>query len=211
VRLPALIETPSPSRPRRCSAGMREVPQSSGNSFFQEARARNFRPSVSLDGRDAPVTVVADEFQELLGPRSLAISSESSRWRGLSAVSFWLLFQQAAQLEAVSPTLLRLLRTNTNYQASISIEYRGCTTFFARFAGDRPRVHETAGFPDPRQAERFLHSRHERVSWWSSCRVCLTACLVLQRRAAYPPCCPGAPFRCSGNAAAALSASARAA
>jgi len=163
VRLPVLIEDAVTIIDLGgAPAGMREVPQFLGQLFFQKLVRAIFARRVSLDGRTPPVTVVADEFQELLGPE-VARDFERVLTLARSQRCFlWLLFQQAAQLEAVSPTLLRLLRTNTNYQAIFRSNIEDARHFSHVLPVTGRVVHETAGFPDPRQAERFLTADDER-------------------------------------------------
>lgn len=144
-------------------AGMRDVPQFLGQLFFQRlVRAIIARPVRHGDAAVAPVTIIADEFQELLGPE---VARDFERVLALARSKkcfLWMLFQQAAQVEAVSPTLLRLLRGLCNYQVHFRASIEDARAFSHILPTTGRQLRPAAGFPDPRQPDRFLSAEDER-------------------------------------------------
>jgi len=67
------------------------------------------------DGTE-PVTLIADEFQELVGSDLAEDAARVLTLARSQRVFFWALFQQLSQVERLSPHLLRTLITNCNYQ-----------------------------------------------------------------------------------------------
>ena len=163
VRLPALIEDAiTVIDLGGAPAGMREVPQFLGQLFFQKLVRAIFARRRIPNGRTAPVTIIADEFQELLSPD---VARDFERVLSLARSQrcyLWLLFQQAAQVEATSPTLLRLLRTNTNYQAIFRASIEDARHFSHVLPVTGHQSRDAGGFPDPRRGDRTLTAEEER-------------------------------------------------
>lgn len=141
-------------------AGMSEVSRFFGQLLFQKIVRAIFARQVREDS--PPVTVIADEFQAMLVPD---IASDFERVLTLARsqrVFLWCLFQQAAQVEAVSPTLLRILRANTNYQATFraNLEDARLMSHILPVTGTVQR--ERQGFPDPRTPAQTLTVDEER-------------------------------------------------
>ena len=141
-------------------AGMGEVGKFFGQLLFRKLVRAIFARRVQPN--TLPVTIVADEFQAMLAPD---IGSDFERVLTLARSQrcfLWCLFQQAAQVEAVSPTLLRLLRTNTNYQlmGRSDIADARALSHILPVTGRVPRVQR--GFPDPRNPPQFLTIDDER-------------------------------------------------
>lgn len=163
VRLPALLESAVTIIDLGGSpGGMRDVSQFLGQLFFQKLVRAIFARRVRLDGQTPPVTIVADEFQELLTPD---ITRDFERFLTLARSQrcfLWLLYQQAAQLEAKSPSLLRIVRTNVRHHALFNSALEDARPFAHFLPVTGRRQQEQRGFPDPRQPERFLTHDDER-------------------------------------------------
>lgn len=95
-------------------AGIRELATFLGSVIFTKLVRAVFARRVGRGTR--PVTIIADEFQSLLSPE-VAGDFEAILTKARSQKAFlWMLCQQTAQVEAASSTLLRIIKTNTNYQ-----------------------------------------------------------------------------------------------
>jgi hypothetical protein len=141
-------------------AGMRELSTFFGQLIFQKLVRATYARVVGP--RTLPTTIIADEFQEMLTPE---IAGDFERFLTLARsqkVFLWLLFQQAAQVEKVSPVLLRILRTNTNYQLMFrsNLEDARAMSHILPVTGLVPK--ERPGFPDPRTPPVMLTSDEER-------------------------------------------------
>lgn len=144
----------------RVPAGMRELGRFFGQIIFQKLVRAIFARQV-VPGT-LPTTIIADEFQEML---SSEICDDFEHFLTLARsqrVLLWLLFQQAAQVERASPTLLRILRTNTNYQVMFrsSLEDARALAHMLPVTGIVPR--DRPGFPDPRTPPEMLTPDEER-------------------------------------------------
>jgi hypothetical protein len=141
-------------------AGMAEVASFVGQILFRKLIRAVF--SRQIDGRTPPVNIMADEFQAMLSPE-IGADFERVLTRARSQKAFlWLLFQQAAQVEAVSPLLMRILKTNTNYQLMLrsGADDARALAHILPVAGNVPR--ERAGFPDPRNPTGTITEDEER-------------------------------------------------
>lgn len=141
-------------------AGMRELSAFFGQLIFQKIVRATFARRVGPE--TLPTTIMADEFQEMLSPE---IAADFERFLTLARsqrVFLWCLFQQAAQVEKVSPVLLRILRTNTNYQLMFrsSLEDAKAMSHILPVTGVVPK--ERPGFPDPRTPPVMLTPDEER-------------------------------------------------
>jgi hypothetical protein len=109
-----------------------------------------------------PVRIIADEFQEMLSP-DVADDFERVLTLARSQKAFLtVLFQQAASVEKVSSTLLRVIKTNSNYHVAFRAndEDVRAMSHVLPVTGRVPR--ETSGFPDPRTPPTFLTPEEER-------------------------------------------------
>ncbi len=141
-------------------AGMRELGAFFGQMLFQRMVRSIFTREIRAN--TPPVTIVCDEFQELLSPE---MANDAERVLALARSQkcfLWLCFQQAAQVEAVSPLLLRVLAANCNYALQFRTEPRDADRFapFLHARGNVPRA--TGGFPDPRERPAVLSAEEER-------------------------------------------------
>lgn len=141
-------------------AGMSEVSRFFGQIVFRKLVRAIFARRVERD--TPPVTVIADELQAMLSPEIAADFDRVLTLARSQRVFLWCLFQQAAQVESVAPTLLRILRTNTNYQAVFraSIEDARLLSHILPVSGAVPR--DRQGFPDPRTPRQLLTPDEER-------------------------------------------------
>jgi hypothetical protein len=141
-------------------AGMSEIGRFFGQLVFGKIVRAVFSRRVTPT--TPHVTVVADEFQELLSPE---IAHDFERFLTLARsqrVFLWAMFQQAAQVEAVSPTLLRILKTNTNYQCVFRSNIEDARAMAHVLPATGRRVRESPGFPDPRTPRTFIPIEEER-------------------------------------------------
>jgi hypothetical protein len=144
----------------RAPAGMRELQQFFGQVLFQKLVRAIF--SRRVDQGTPPVTILADEFQELVQPD---IANDFERVLALARSQrcfLWASFQQAAQVEAVSPVLMRVLRTNTNTQVMFrsSLEDARPLAHIMPVTGQLRR--DADGFPDPRNPLPLVPVEEER-------------------------------------------------
>jgi hypothetical protein len=77
-------------------------------------------------------------------------------------VFLWSAFQQAAQVESVSPTLLRILRTNTDYKVLFRTELDDARHFAHMLPVTGTAQRERPGFADPRSPATPLTPDEER-------------------------------------------------
>jgi hypothetical protein len=142
-------------------AGLRDVPQFLGQLFFQKLVRQVFSRRVTRATR--PAVVFADEFQELLTPEVAADFERVLTLARSQKVFLRLLFQQAAQVEAASPNLLRILRTNCTYQMLFKTSLEDARPFqhVLPVTGNAERV-DPDRFPDPRNPSRRMTSDEER-------------------------------------------------
>lgn len=141
-------------------AGMRDLSRFFGQVIFQKIVRAIFSRRVTPETE--PVTIVADEFQELLAP-DLAQDFERILTLARSQrVFLWALFQQVAQVEAVSPTLLRIMKTNSLVQ----VVFRSSAEDARAFGHIMPAVGgaelDSEDFPDPRAPRRRTTAEDER-------------------------------------------------
>ncbi len=176
-------------------AGMRPLATFFGQLLFGRIVRATFARTVT--DRSPPVTVFADEFQELLGPD---VASDFERFLTLARsqrVFLWSMFQQAAQVEAVSPLLLRILRTNTNYAILGRSDPADARAMAYALPGTAGRARAQEGFPDPRspasrmsegesraEAEALVPRLPDRVFWFANRRRPYPA--ILMRSVAVP-------------------------
>lgn len=141
-------------------AGMGEVGRFFGQLLFRKLVRAIFARRVQPNS--PPVTIVADEFQAMLAP-DIGADFERVLTLARSQKCFlWCLFQQAAQVEAVSPTLLRLLRTNTNYQLMGRSDIADARALSHILPTSGQVRREQRGFPDPRNPPPLLTAEEER-------------------------------------------------
>ena len=95
-------------------AGMAEVGRFFGQLIFRKVVRAIWTRRVE-EGTE-PVTLIADEFQELVGSDLAEDAARVLTLARSQRVFFWALFQQLSQVERLSPHLLRTLITNCNYQ-----------------------------------------------------------------------------------------------
>lgn len=141
-------------------AGMHDVSRFFGQLMFQKICRATF--SRQVGPRTMPVSIIADEFQEMLSPE---IAHDFERFLTLARsqkVFLSLLFQQPAQVESVAPSLLRILRTNAAYQVMFrsSLEDARPLAHILPVIGNVPR--ESRGFPDPRTPPVMISADDER-------------------------------------------------
>jgi hypothetical protein len=142
-------------------AGLRDVPQFLGQVFFQKLVRQMFARRISRTTK--PAVIFADEFQELLTPEVAADFDRVLTLARSQKVFLRMLFQQAAQVEAVSPNLLRILRTNCEYQMLFKTSLEDARPFqhVLPVTGTEERV-DPDRFPDPRSPARRLTADEER-------------------------------------------------
>lgn len=144
----------------RAPAGMRELGRFFGSILFQKLVRAIFARRIERD--TPPVTIIADEFQALLSPE-IAGDFEAVLTQTRSQRAFlWLLCQQTAQVEAVSGTLLRILKTNSNYQLLFRANADDARALDHIFpvTGQIPR--DRRGFADPRVPRATMPASEER-------------------------------------------------
>jgi len=141
-------------------AGMSELGQFFGQLLFHKLVRAIFARRVGP--RTPPVTVVADEFQVLVGADLAGDFERVLTLARSQKVFLWAMFQQPAQVERLSPTLLRILRTNCNYHVLFrsSVEDARLLGDVLPIMGNIPR--EQPGFPDPRSPTAMLRPEEER-------------------------------------------------
>jgi hypothetical protein len=143
-------------------AGLRDVPQFLGQMFFQKLVRQVFSRRVTRATK--PAVVFADEFQELLTPEVAADFERVLTLARSQKVFLRMLFQQAAQVEAASPNLLRILRTNCEYQMLFKTSLEDARPFqhVLPVTGTAERI-DLDRFPDPRNPPRRLTADEERT------------------------------------------------
>lgn len=142
-------------------AGLRDVPQFLGQLFFQKLVRQVFARRVTA--RTRPAVIFADEFQELLTPDVAADFERVLTLARSQKVFLRLLFQQPAQVEAASPNLLRILRTNCTYQMLFKASLEDARHFAQVLPVTGSAVREDADrFPDPRTPPRRMTPDEER-------------------------------------------------
>jgi hypothetical protein len=143
-------------------AGLRDVPQFLGQLFFQKLVRQVFARRVNRATK--PAVVFADEFQELLTPEVAADFERVLTLARSQKVFLRMLFQQAAQVEAASPNLLRILRTNCTYQMLFKTSLEDARPFqhVLPATGGAERV-DADRVPDPRNPPRRLSADEERT------------------------------------------------
>jgi hypothetical protein len=141
-------------------AGIRELATFLGSVVFTKIVRAVFARRV---GRDSPpITIIADEFQSLLSPE-VAGDFEAILTKARSQKAFvWMLCQQIAQVEAASSTLLRIIKTNTNYQLLFraNAEDGKALDYIFPVTGRVPR--DDHGSSDPRTPRAMLSESDER-------------------------------------------------
>lgn len=163
VRFPALLESAITIIDLGgAPAGMREVPRFLGQLFFRKLVRAMFARRLREDGSTPPVNVVADEFQELLGNDIAGDFAQVLALTRSQRCYLWMLFQQAAQVAATSPTLLSVLQTNVPFQLMFRANIEDARHFSHVLPVTGQEVREATGFPDPRQPARLLTPEEER-------------------------------------------------
>ncbi len=139
---------------------MRDLSRFFGQVIFQKLVRAIFSRRVNRNTE--PVTILADEFQELLAP-DLAQDFERILTLARSQrVFLWALFQQVAQVEAVSPTLLRIMKTNSIMQIVFRSSAEDARAFSHIMPAQGGEERETEDFPDPRSPRRRTTAEEER-------------------------------------------------
>lgn len=141
-------------------AGLRDVARFFAMLTFGRIQRAIFARRVTE--HSPPVRIIADEFQEMLSP-DVADDFERVLTLARSQKAFLtVLFQQAASVEKVSSTLLRVIKTNSNYHVAFRAndEDVRAMSHVLPVTGRVPR--ETSGFPDPRTPPTFLTPEEER-------------------------------------------------
>ncbi len=141
-------------------AGMSELSRFFGQLIFNKLTRAIFARRVERS--TPPVAIIADEFQQLL---TSEVARDFERILTLARsqrVFLWSVFQQAAQVEAVSPTLLRILRTNTNYQLLMRSDLEDARTLAHVLPTTGTALRPRDGFPDPRTTPATMTVDEER-------------------------------------------------
>lgn len=141
-------------------AGMSELSRFFGQLIFNKLTRAIFARRVEQN--TPPVAIIADEFQQLL---TSEVARDFERILTLARsqrVFLWSIFQQAAQVEAVSSTLLRILRTNTNYQLLMRSDLEDARTLAHVLPTTGTAQRSREGFPDPRTAPTTMTVDEER-------------------------------------------------
>jgi len=141
-------------------AGMSELTRFFGQLVFGKIVRAVFQRQVT--DATMPVTIIADEFQQLLMPELARDMERILTLARSQRVFLWAMFQQAAQIDAVSPALLRILRTNTNYQVLMRSDLDDARALAHVLPVTGQTRRDGGRFPDPRTAESTMTADEER-------------------------------------------------
>jgi type IV secretory pathway TraG/TraD family ATPase VirD4 len=139
---------------------MRDLSRFFGQVIFQKIVRAIFSRRVTRDTE--PVTILADEFQELLAPDLAGDFERILTLARSQRVFLWALFQQVAQVEAVSPTLLRIMKTNSIVQVVFRSSAEDARAFSHILPAQGGEERDTEDFPDPRSPRRRTTAEEER-------------------------------------------------
>lgn len=141
-------------------AGIAEVSPFFGQLMFSKVTRAIFTRRIAPGTPD--VTIIADEFQQLLTPDMARDFERVLTLIRSQRVFLWSAFQQAAQVESVSPLLLRILRTNTDYKVLFRTELDDARHFAHMLPVTGAVRRERPGFADPRSPTAPLTADEER-------------------------------------------------